>query len=155
MIESQLTNRRKWIVASKHGLLSGILFFIVGLIFEVQTKVIRIKVSFWDLWQFYGITNLILLSFLFGAIMASQKRLFFTSSGKYVWLWPLLLILVTLFPFVFYVGRDDVVPLYFGFWIIFAGICLVLIASTKCSMCFITEGIRRPFQDDCCLAGSP
>ena len=128
-----LTNREKWAISLIHGIISAILLFIFILICEVQTKseVIRVKQSFWGAWRIYGVTNIIILSIVFGVIMTFQKRRFFKKPNTLIWLWPLALILGTLFPFAFYIGEDHVVPLYFGLWIRFASVCVVLIIINK------------------------
>src|SRR3990172_5814469 len=128
-----LTNREKWAISLIHGIISAILLFNFILICEVQTKseVIRVKQSFWGAWRIYGVTNIIILFFVFGVIMTFQKRRFFKKPNTLLWLWPLALILGTLFPFVFYIGKDHVVPLYFALWIRFTSFCLVFILINK------------------------
>ena len=128
---SQPANWQKWVRIGLHGVVSAILLFILGLILEIKSKPVSVKISFWSAWQIYGVTNLILLSLVFGIIMALQKRRFFAKADSYFWLWPLIPMLVTLFPFVFYIGQDHLIFVYFIFWMAFAVFCLILTAINK------------------------
>lgn len=128
---TELTNRQKWEVAATHGLVSAASLVVFLIVFEVRTKPTRVQLTFWDFWRFYGITNIITISLVFGLIMALQKRRLFTKSDSLVWLWPLAPALITLAPFVLYVGRDHVIPLYFALWMYFGGFCAILVIVNK------------------------
>ncbi|MDI6891386.1 MAG: hypothetical protein QMD08_00085 [Actinomycetota bacterium] len=131
MQEQRLTNSQKWVIAIKQGLVFAALFFAFALIFQIRTKIIRVELSFWELYRSYDVNDLIFWSFLYGLVMAYQKRLFFTKRNSFVWLWPLLLIFGTFLLCILAV-IDACCPMgYFYLWVIFSGLCLVLLAINK------------------------
>jgi len=55
LTKNQVTNWQKWVRIGLHGILSAILLFILGLIFEIKTH--PSLISFRYAWQIYGVTN--------------------------------------------------------------------------------------------------
>lgn len=135
-MSNNLTNRQKWIMGVKHGIVASIILFISVLVFEVVVKQpVRIEASFLDLWRFYGVTNIIFVSVLFGIIIAVQKRLFFTRASLYIWLWPLMLIIISLITLVLLFlyttsltahGREILLGYLLFLWVPFSSACTLI-----------------------------